>query len=424
MTGGVALRLLAGSAAGGVRIEVADTGPGIDDAARDRLFQVFERLNAAPAVEGAGLGLAIAARIVGLMAGTIGHTPNPAGGSVFWLDLPSGVGQAGGREAAVGEAGVGEAGGEPGVSEAAVGDAGVGEAGVGEAGGRALGADAMNPGPATTVADEMPAAAVRPASGRRVLLVDDMAMNRDIIGAFLDADGHTVSLAEGGQAAVRLAAGQVFDLILMDVRMPEMDGLAATRLIRALPAPHGSVPILALTACAFREQVEQCRLAGMDGHIAKPVDFATLARVIGETMAGVPRRWREARHAAPGPGLQVGAAPRPMLDRAVLDQTLAYLTADEAAAHLRSLRERNEQMLLLLAQPADSDVIAEAVHQLASAAGMFGFAAQEAAARGLEHAVIHGAPGVAGWGQRVGEETRLALTALDQVMREVRLQPA
>ena len=174
-----------------------------------------------------------------------------------------------------------------------------------------------------------------------------------------------MTFAANGRAAVQLATEQIFDLILMDVRMPEMDGLAATRLIRILPAPHGDVPILALTAYTFREQIEQCRLAGMDGHIAKPVDFATLARVIGATMAGVPRRWSEDPHAAPG------QPPRPMLDRVVLDQTLAYLSADEAAAHLRSLRERNEQMLLLLAQPADSDMLAEAAHQLASAAGMF-----------------------------------------------------
>ncbi len=71
-----------------------------------------------------------------------------------------------------------------------------------------------------------------------------------------------------------MAGEQAFDLILMDLRMPKMDGLEATRLIRAMPAPRGWIPILALTAYTFPEQVAQCRDAGMDGHVAKPVEYA------------------------------------------------------------------------------------------------------------------------------------------------------
>ncbi len=86
--GWVELRVLSCDAPGRLRLEVADTGPGIKESARDRLFQDFERLDASSAVEGSGLGLAIAARFVRLMGGTLGYSPNPSGGSIFWLELP------------------------------------------------------------------------------------------------------------------------------------------------------------------------------------------------------------------------------------------------------------------------------------------------------------------------------------------------
>ena len=78
-----------GEPGGALRIEVADTGPGIETSSRARLFRDFERLDAPASIEGAGLGLAISARFVGLMGGAIGHVANPTGGSIFWLELPS-----------------------------------------------------------------------------------------------------------------------------------------------------------------------------------------------------------------------------------------------------------------------------------------------------------------------------------------------
>jgi signal transduction histidine kinase len=223
--GSVELRVKPGSARGGLRLEVADTGRGIDPDSRERLFQSFERLDEASSIEGTGLGLSIAARITELMSGTIGHDANPGGGSIFWLELPPGV-----------------------APEAALPSAAV--------------------------------APLPPAHGRRILVVDDIAMNREVIGAFLRAAGHEPLFAECGVPAVRLANEQRFDLILMDVRMPVMDGLEATRRIRALGAPWNQVPILGVTANAFAEQVAECMQAGMDGHLPKPVAYASLVDAI------------------------------------------------------------------------------------------------------------------------------------------------
>jgi signal transduction histidine kinase len=262
--GWVELRVLACDASGRLRLEVADTGPGIKESARDRLFQDFERLDAPSAVEGAGLGLAIAARFVRLMGGTLGYSPNPSGGSIFWLELPQ--------------------------DEAALAS------------------------PVETIV------AAPPLPERRVLLVDDIAMNRDVVGAFLRSSGHEVWLAENGQDGIRLAAEQSFDVILMDVRMPEMDGLEAARQIRALPAPHGDVPILALTAGVLPEEIAECEAAGMDGLVAKPVEYTKLIQAIAETVGGRRPGWGS--NAGAISQLDAGADASPRLDRAVLDRLL------------------------------------------------------------------------------------------------------
>ncbi len=248
----------------GLRLEVADTGPGIKESARDRLFHDFERLDAPSAVEGSGLGLAIAARFVSLMGGTIGHSPNSGGGSVFWLELP---------------------GNEP-------------------AGLRRKTAIVPTPPPAA----------------RRVLLVDDIAMNRDVVGAFLRSSGHEVVLADNGQDGIRLASEQNFDVILMDVRMPEMDGLEATRQIRALPAPHGNVPILALTAGVLPDEIAECEAAGMDGLVAKPVEYTKLMQAIADMVDGGQPGW--SNDAGGLCRIEPGADGSPRLDRAVLDRLL------------------------------------------------------------------------------------------------------
>jgi len=178
------------------------------------------------------------------LGGRLGHEDNPKGdkpgGSVFWLDLPLAA---------------------PGVAMATA---------------RALNA---------------PEAASMPVLALRVLIVHDVEMNRDIAASFIRAAGdNDVCCAEGGSEAVAAVAAGDFDIVLMDMRMPEVDGLMATRRIRALPAPRGLVPIVALTANAFTEQIEECHKAGMDGHLAKPFTMPTLLAALAHGLAAGQRR--------------------------------------------------------------------------------------------------------------------------------------
>jgi CheY-like chemotaxis protein/HPt (histidine-containing phosphotransfer) domain-containing protein len=254
-----------------------------------------------------------------------------------------------------------------------------------------------------------------PTTGKSILLVDDVAMNRDVIGSFLRHAGHEVLAVDSGQEAVRLASGQVFDLILMDLRMPEMDGLEATRLIRGLPAPRGWTPIIALTAHAFPEQVSECQAAGMDGHIAKPVQYATLMQAIADAIAGVMSSWRS--HSPPPPPLDAEQPPPEGFDRAVFGQICELLPPDEIATNLQLLREQQEHILRLLDEPGEAAVLSETAHTLASSAGMFGFAALSTAARSLERALTLDAPEAGQLARQVRDETQAGLVAVNGLMR-------
>jgi CheY-like chemotaxis protein len=114
----------------------------------------------------------------------------------------------------------------------------------------------------------------------RVLVVDDVAMYRDMACAFLSAAGHEATTADGGNEAVAEVISSCFDVVLMDVRMPEVDGLEATRRIRGLAGARANVAIIGLTAQSFAEQVAACREAGMDDHLAKPYTPDLLNQIV------------------------------------------------------------------------------------------------------------------------------------------------
>jgi CheY-like chemotaxis protein len=126
-------------------------------------------------------------------------------------------------------------------------------------------------------------------SGRRILLAEDVEINREIVITVLEPLGLSITEAENGQQAFdKFSAGpENFDLIFMDIHMPGVDGYEATRMIRALDHPRAkTVPIIAMTANVFKEDVERCLAAGMNDHIGKPLDFDAVGLILKKYLRG------------------------------------------------------------------------------------------------------------------------------------------
>ncbi|HSV70686.1 MAG TPA: response regulator [Methylibium sp.] len=212
-----------------VRFDVEDTGIGIDAATLERLFRPFEQANSTSTREhgGTGLGLAVTRKLAQLMGGDAGAESAPGRGSHFWFTA-------------------------------------------------CLDVDARAPEATPARVDPPPPGAF---AGRRVLLVEDDPINQTIAGTLLADAGLAVESAADGALAVERAAVRDYDLVLMDVQMPRMDGLEATRRIRAL-ARHARTPIVALTANAFVEDRRACLAAGMDDFLSKPFDPAALHEIL------------------------------------------------------------------------------------------------------------------------------------------------
>jgi PAS domain S-box-containing protein len=210
-----------------VRFEVVDTGIGIAPEAQTRLFNSFEQADNSMTRKygGTGLGLAISKRLVQLMGGEIGLDSTPGVGSTFWFSIRLA------RREAMQEV------------QAAP--------------------DFENAEAETRLRRDYP--------GARILLAEDEPVNREVACIQLEAAGLAVDLAEDGRQALELARRNTYALILMDMQMPNLNGLDATRAIRA-DSLNQTTPILAMTANAFDEDRQTCLAAGMNDHLAKPVD--------------------------------------------------------------------------------------------------------------------------------------------------------
>jgi len=215
-----------------------------------------------------------------------------------------------------------------------------------------------------------------------ILLVDDSEPNRLVAKALLARAGYEVETAENGLQAVAAVKEKDFGLVLMDVAMPEMDGLEATRTIRALAGDRSGVPIVAMTAGAFPEDKQRCLDAGMNDHVSKPVVRADLLRAVARWLRGPVRQTPTAAECEPAP------APA-LLDDAVLAELEGEVTPELFPAMVDAFVAEVQRRLPIIERAAgerDMRSVGEEAHALKGVAGTFGATALQACALGLEKA--------------------------------------
>ncbi|MGI8706405.1 MAG: response regulator [Sphingomicrobium sp.] len=239
-----------------VRFEICDTGAGVPAESQSRLFQQFTQAD--PSISrrhgGTGLGLSICNSLVGLMGGRIGFIENKEKGSTFWFEIDLAT---------------------------------------------------------ATEADVRPQLCSDPSSrtGVKVLLVEDLVMNQELACTILSRAGHKVDIANDGIEAIAAVEANPYDLILMDIQMPRMDGVTAARRIRELPGLARHTPIIAMTANALPEQVRAFRQAGMDDHVAKPFKQHDLHEAIRRIVEMAAVRDQAGNKLGSTPATQRGACP-------------------------------------------------------------------------------------------------------------------
>ncbi|HWE46299.1 MAG TPA: ATP-binding protein [Caulobacteraceae bacterium] len=212
-------------------VAVIDTGPGMSEDQVSRLFAPFEQLEASVARDhgGTGLGLAISRDLARLMGGDIDVTSTLGEGASFVLRL------------------------------------------------------ALQPGEASPSQVE-PSAAPFSGGGVQVLVVDDHEINRRALTLMLEPAQVVVTCATSGADALTLLAVRTFDVVLMDCNMPGMDGRAATRILRGAPGPNRATPVIAITGSTSDQDVRECVAAGMNDHVAKPIDVADLHAALARAL--------------------------------------------------------------------------------------------------------------------------------------------
>ena len=323
-----------------VRISIADTGIGISEARLETIFQPFIQgeSDIARRFGGTGLGLSISRQLAALLGGRIEVESRPSEGSRFTLYLPPRLAT-------------------PEIAEA-------------------------EPAPAGPA--DLPRAS-------RILLVEDHDINRALVCEMLERCGQDVALAHDGNEAIAMVIdsamrGALYDLVLMDVQMPGCDGYAATRAIRAEGIAPDLLPVIALTANAFPEDIAAARAAGMQAHLAKPIALADLVRAL--------QRWlptrivEESLAEGIGQGGAAGPARQPATTGAISPRLVLRWEArrhETVEAVRAALREGT--IAAPRAAPEAAEQLALLLHKLAGTAGMFGEAELGTCAAALERAL-------------------------------------
>lgn len=328
--GSVELRLAA-LPEGRVGFAVTDTGIGIPPKLRAKLFTRFTQADQDGEPSGSGLGLAICKRLVALMGGQIAVDSTPGRGSTFFFDLPL-----------------------PAVPESGT--------------------------PPTRLAPRVAGVAPAPLAHGRILLAEDGKANQLVAAAILRKAGYTVELARDGAEAVAAAQSADYDLVLMDLRMPLMDGYAATRAIRDVRGARGRVPIIAMTASVMPGDAERCFEVGMDGHLAKPLDRLELLHAVEKLLQSRPRR---PRVTLPDP--EPGLAP-PLLDRETLEELRAAVGPGRLPRLISVFAAETKDRVRRMHGLTDPVRVEDEAHSLKAAAATFGALALRDAARDLENA--------------------------------------
>ena len=295
-----------------LRFSVTDTGIGIPENRLDRLFQRFSQVDNSTSREfgGSGLGLAISKRLIDAMDGTIGVDSRVGEGSTFWfaIRLP--------------------------VSET------------------------------MQVVEKPRLETVQRRSSIRLLLAEDIDVNREIACATLESMGVHVDAVVDGADAVLMAEANDYDIVLMDIQMPGMDGITAARQIRSMPEPKGSVPIIAMTANVLPTQIESFFTAGMNGHIGKPFKRS-------ELVAAIDRCVQVHNDNDPASIDQTVTSSSVNFDAIeVLTDLIGATKIDELCG---KLGQQLQAFVEGLTRPGDASDIGRQAHNLVSSAGMLGF---------------------------------------------------
>ncbi|EME69611.1 Signal transduction histidine kinase [Paramagnetospirillum caucaseum] len=329
-----------------LRFLIKDSGIGIAPEIGAQLFTEFWQgdSGAARRFAGAGLGLAICKRLIDLMGGVIGYDSLPGQGTTFRVDLPL--------------------------------------------------------PPAETLSADYPAAAERPC---RVLLVDDNEVNREVAAGLLERRGHQVVCVRDGYEAAAAASRGGFDLVLLDMRMPGMDGIETARAIRALPGAAGKVPLYLLTANPVKEDEARWREAGILGCLAKPFRLDDMSRLL----AGV---GEERPDAGGGPSLVAVAG---------LLSDMGDLGRDRLVGLVELFRSSSSADLAALRTHAQAGRLAEAgqlAHRMASAASSLHLVPLAAKCRSVEDAARAEDPNTPVQAEELADLWERSLAAVGRVL--------